>query len=151
MIDPRLASLPPATGPQFSVGKKDVNDFRMIERHFFGQRLIKSFDFTFGFCIPSSVNTWESIYEVPGLDEDLIAEIVANPRAVKSDSFYFVDNVLVMHNKAEYTYTEKSEEKSASEPARPRADSKKGADDDVELERGEPEAKYEQKGSDFSY
>jgi hypothetical protein len=29
---------------------------------------------------------------------------IANPFAHRSDSFYFVDGLLIMHNKAEYQY-----------------------------------------------
>merc|ERR1712070_739119 len=53
----------------FRVGDKPVPNFRMIERHFFGKRLLKSFDFDFGFCIPESVNTCEHIYELPQLTD----------------------------------------------------------------------------------
>ena len=42
----------------------------MIERHFFKDRLIKSFDFNFGFVIPNSVNTREDIYELPALSDE---------------------------------------------------------------------------------
>jgi len=34
----------------------------------------------------------------------LVDDIVNNPLAVKSDSFYFVDGELIMHNKARYRY-----------------------------------------------
>ena len=51
----------------FTVGPKPVPNFRMIERHYFRERLIKSFDFNFGFCIPSSTNSWEAIYDMPKL------------------------------------------------------------------------------------
>lgn len=54
---------------EFVVGNKAVNKFRMIERHFFRDRLLKSFDFEFGFCIPNSRNTCEHIYHVPHLSE----------------------------------------------------------------------------------
>jgi hypothetical protein len=37
---------------------------------------------------------------LPTAGEDMIA----NPYETKSDSFYFVDGKLVMHNKAEYAY-----------------------------------------------
>lgn len=30
--------------------------------------------------------------------------MIANPFETRSDSFYFVDNCLVMHNKADYAY-----------------------------------------------
>ena len=41
----------------------------MIERHYYRERLLKSFDFEFGFCIPNSRNTCEHIYEFPQLSE----------------------------------------------------------------------------------
>lgn len=58
---------------EFTVGDKPVNNFRMIERHYFRNRLLKSFDFHFGFCIPSSKNTCEHIYDFPPLSEELSA------------------------------------------------------------------------------
>ena len=53
------------------MGEKPVNNFRMIEKHFFRDHHLKTFDFEFGFCIPSSHNTCEHIYEFPHLSEDL--------------------------------------------------------------------------------
>nr|XP_009936569.1 PREDICTED: protein unc-119 homolog A [Opisthocomus hoazin] len=90
---------------EFTVGDKPINNFRMIERHYFRDQLLKSFDFEFGFCIPSSKNTCEHIYEFPQLSEDLIREMILHPYETQSDSFYFVDNKLVMHNKADYSYS----------------------------------------------
>ncbi|XP_063171709.1 protein unc-119 homolog B [Candoia aspera] len=89
---------------EFTVGDKPVSNFRMIERHYFRDRLLKNFDFDFGFCIPCSRNTCEHIYEFPQLSEDLIHLMVENPYETRSDSFYFVDNKLIMHNKADYAY-----------------------------------------------
>uniref|UniRef100_A0A8C6US52 Unc-119 homolog 1 n=1 Tax=Neogobius melanostomus TaxID=47308 RepID=A0A8C6US52_9GOBI len=89
---------------EFTVGDRPINSFRMIERHYFQGRLLKNFDFDFGFCIPNSRNTCEHIYEFPQLPEDLIRQMVERPYETKSDSFYFVDNKLIMHNKADYAY-----------------------------------------------
>ncbi|CAG9809540.1 unnamed protein product [Chironomus riparius] len=89
---------------EFQVGSKDVKNFRMIERHFFKDRVLKTFDFNFGYCIPNSRNTCEHIYEFPKLPQDLIDQMIANPFETRSDSFYFVDNKLVLHNKADYSY-----------------------------------------------
>ena len=36
-----------------------VPSFRMIERHYFKNKLLKCFDFTLGFCMPKSRNCWE--------------------------------------------------------------------------------------------
>jgi hypothetical protein len=88
----------------FSVGDNEVEDFRMIERHYFRDQLIKSYDFTFGFCIPNSTNTWEAVYAVPLLEDSIVEDMIANPFETKSDSFYFVNDKLIMHNKAEYCY-----------------------------------------------
>ncbi len=92
------------TSLTFKVGSEPLSNFRMIERHYYKENLVKSFDFTFGFCIPGSTNTWEAVYDVPTLDKDLIDEMVCNPFETRSDSFYFVGNELVMHNKASYCY-----------------------------------------------
>jgi protein unc-119 len=114
---------------EFTIGSKAVNNFRMIERHFFRDKLLKSFDFEFGFCIPNSKNTCEHIYEFPTLSSELgknaffcllkssskckpsqtfecfsVREMIEHPFETRSDSFYFVDDRLIMHNKADYSY-----------------------------------------------
>lgn len=64
----------------FRVGAEPVANFRMIERHFFKDKLLKSFDFDFGFCIPSSQNTCEHIYEFPELSdrESMLYRVFSN-------------------------------------------------------------------------
>nr|CAG4643491.1 EOG090X0D9B [Ilyocryptus agilis] len=89
---------------EFVVGDKPVNSFRMIERHFFRDRLLKTFDFDFGFCIPNSKNTCEHIYDFPVLSLESMDEMIKNPFETRSDSFYFVEDRLIMHNKADYAY-----------------------------------------------
>ena len=76
----------------------------MVERHFFRNKLLKSFFFEFGFVIPEvgfhilfwimvgwpmktrekSINNAEHIYEVPKLDKKTIQEIIANPYETRS-------------------------------------------------------------------
>jgi len=90
---------------QFSVGPEPVENFRMIERHYFRDQLIKSFDFNFGFCIPNSTNTWEAIYEMPELPEELVQDMIDNPWETKSDSFYYAGEEMILHNKANYAYS----------------------------------------------
>jgi hypothetical protein len=99
-----------ATELQFSVGPTPLHSFRMIERHYFRDFLIKSFDFTFGFCMPNSTNNWGAIYEVPELPQELVEDMINNPWETQSDSFYFVVDetgaeTMVMHNKAKYAYS----------------------------------------------
>ena len=76
----------------------------MIEKHYYGSQLIKNYDFTFGFCIPDTMNTWDASYDVPPLKEELLEDMINNPYKTTSDTFYFVDDVLIMHNKASYRY-----------------------------------------------
>ncbi|XP_060580916.1 protein unc-119 homolog B-like [Ruditapes philippinarum] len=89
---------------EFVVGDQPVNKFRMIEKHYFKDRILKCFDFEFGFCIPHSRNTVEHIYEFPQLDQDEIREMIECPYETRSDSYYFVEDKLIMHNKADYAY-----------------------------------------------
>lgn len=95
-----------ATSLTFSVGDKPVKNFRMIERHYFKNTLIQNFDFNFPFCMPKTSNSWESIYDIPNLTPAMKEEMIKNPWLTKSDSFYFVGNEMVMHNKAEYNFSE---------------------------------------------
>ncbi|XP_077390530.1 matrix metallopeptidase 25a isoform X2 [Festucalex cinctus] len=55
---------------EFTVGNKALSRFRLIERHFFRNVLLKTFDFEIGFCIPHSRNTCEHIYCLPDLDAE---------------------------------------------------------------------------------
>jgi len=93
-----------STRLQFRVGDAELKDFRMIERHYFRGRLIKSYDFHFGYCMPHSTNVWDADYDVPPLENDVILAMIANPFESQSDSFYFVAGHLVLHNKAFYKY-----------------------------------------------
>lgn len=54
---------------EFTVKDRPMNKFRMIERHYFKDKVLKTFDFDFGFCIPNSTNTCEHIYDFPHLSE----------------------------------------------------------------------------------
>ncbi|KAG1968051.1 protein unc-119 homolog B [Pimephales promelas] len=91
---------------EFTVGGKTVNKFRLIERHYFRDLLLKTFDFEIGFCIPHSRNTCEHIYCLPDLDSHTIAEMISHPFETRSDSFYFAKNKLIMHHKAEYSFNQ---------------------------------------------
>lgn len=76
----------------------------MVERHYFRGKVIRSYEFKFGFVIPSSTNSWEFIYDLPQINEEEKSEIVQAPWEVKSDSFFFADGKLIIHNRAEYNY-----------------------------------------------
>jgi hypothetical protein len=93
------------TSLTFSIGNLPVKNLIMIERHYFKGNLIKSFEFKFDFCIPNSTNTWETLYTIPDLDPVVKEEMINSPWETKSDSFYFVDNKIIMHHKALYNYS----------------------------------------------
>lgn len=50
---------------EFKVGDTPVPNMQMVERHYFKGKVIKSYEFSFGFCIPNSTNTLEVIYDLP--------------------------------------------------------------------------------------
>lgn len=89
------------------MGDRPLQSFRMIERHYFRDELIKSYDFNFGFVIPNSTNTWDAVYQIPALPPSLIDAMIKHPYECKSDSFYFVGDELVMHHKVSYKYAAK--------------------------------------------
>jgi hypothetical protein len=60
--------------------------------------------------IPGSTNEWEFIYDLPELDQETKSQIVKCPWEVKSDSFFFADGKLIIHNRAEYNYCPLEEE-----------------------------------------
>ena len=72
---------------KFCVGPKEVPNFRMIERHYFKGELLRNYDFTFGFCIPNSTNTWEAVYDMPVNTEERIEEMVSR---VLADAKFFL-------------------------------------------------------------
>ncbi|XP_038133308.1 protein unc-119 homolog A [Cyprinodon tularosa] len=102
---------------EFTVGSKALNHFRLIERHFFRNLLLKTFDFEIGFCIPHSRNTCEHIYCLHDLEPNIVEEMIASPFETRSDSFYFVNNRLIMHHKAEYSFSPRPHDHNNMNPA----------------------------------
>ena len=95
---------------RFKNGEKPINNMLMMERHYFRQKCIRSYEFKFGFVIPSSQNEWEFIYDLPELSEEEKKQIVSSPWEVKSDTFFFAEDKLIIHNRAEYNYAPLDEE-----------------------------------------
>eukprot|EP00933_Yihiella_yeosuensis_P067781 TRINITY_DN7281_c2_g5_i1.p1 TRINITY_DN7281_c2_g5~~TRINITY_DN7281_c2_g5_i1.p1 ORF type:complete len:229 (+),score=45.56 TRINITY_DN7281_c2_g5_i1:69-689(+) len=88
----------------FTNGEYPLQNFRMIERHYFRDQLLASYDFSMPFVIPNTANTWEMIYTKPELSEEWKEVLRSCPWEARSDSFFFVEDRLVMHNRAEYNY-----------------------------------------------
>ena len=93
---------------EFSVaGEQPIKDLTLVERHYFNDRLLRSFEFKFPFCMPESKNNCEFIYDMPQLTEEEREEMIAKPWETRSDSFFFVGDRLIIHNKAAYSYEPK--------------------------------------------
>ena len=88
----------------FGIGEREIKNLQMVERHYFRGRVIRSYDFKFGFVIPNSNNSWEFIYDLPELTPEEEQEIIEAPWEVKSDSFFFAEGQLIIHNRAIYNY-----------------------------------------------
>lgn len=92
----------------FSVGDNELPNFRQIERHYFRDTLLSSFDFEMAprGCVPNSTKTVENHYERPVLDPEMKQQLIENPYETQSDTFYYVGDVMVMHRKTEYAYSQ---------------------------------------------
>jgi len=86
------------------LGDQPINELIMMENHYFKGKLLRTFEFKFGFCMPNSTNSTEFFYELPKLTEEEKDEMSANPFESISDSFFFADGNLIVHNKATYSY-----------------------------------------------
>ncbi|CAE8589113.1 unnamed protein product [Polarella glacialis] len=90
---------------EFTIGDQPVHNFRMIEKHYFRDQLLIDYDFATPFVIPNTRNTWEMIYTKPELTQEWKEALISAPWECRSDSFYFVQDRLIMHNRAEYNYS----------------------------------------------
>ena len=88
----------------FGIGPQPIQNLEMVERHYFRGRVIQEFSFKFGFVIPNSTNEWGFVYDLPEFSPEEMQEIIDAPWEVKSDSFFFAEGRLLVHNRAEYNY-----------------------------------------------
>ena len=88
----------------FKVGDKEVKNLVIIDHFFFKGTLVKSFKFKFPFCAPNSSNEWEYIYDFPILTEEMKKDMTHSPGLTVSETFFFVGEKLVLHNKADYAF-----------------------------------------------
>lgn len=83
---------------------KPLQQLTLVEKHFFRGELLQSFEFSFPFCMPNSTNTWQYVYELPQLSPEKQQEMIDAPFETQSDSFFFAEGRLIVHNKAAYKY-----------------------------------------------
>lgn len=99
---------------KFSLAQ-DVPNLRLIDRHFFKGEFVKEYAMEFGPCKAGSDHCWYAKYHMPEASEEQIMDYVRMPGGHCTDSFYFVGDELMVHNKATFTYIDETQ----SEPASP--------------------------------
>ena len=88
------------------VGNNLVKDLTLIERHYIDNQLAANYKFEFPVFMPSSENNIEFMYPIPPLTKDTIEKISnCEDISAKSDTFIFVEGKLMVHRRANYTYT----------------------------------------------
>ena len=90
------------------MGEKPIKDFIIIERHYIKDKYIGGFESKFPFCFPQAPSNKEEIIDLNknnGLNNNIKKEMTNNVILHKSDTFCFVENKLIIHNKAIYYYT----------------------------------------------
>ena len=90
---------------KFKVGDLEVKNMTLIENHYFKNQRIATYEFNFPYCVPNSVNTWEYVYEIPELPQEYKNQLLLG-ETTTSDTFFFVEDDMIMHNKSEYEFTE---------------------------------------------
>ena len=89
----------------YVLGEEPITDLVFVERYYFRDRLLSNFEFKFPFCMGKSKNEIEFVYDLPKFTEQDKQEIIAAPYEQQSDSFFFVNGALIIHNKAAYDYS----------------------------------------------
>lgn len=90
----------------YNMSDDPIKDLELIERHYYKDRLLSGFEFKFPYCIPNSKNDFEFVYDLPRLNEQEKQELIDNPWETKSDSLFFANGQLIIHNKAAYNYSD---------------------------------------------
>ena len=86
-------------------GDQPLSDLVLIEKHFFQGQILHQYEFNFPFCVPKSTNQWQYVYELPQLSAEQQQQMIDAPYETQSDSFFFAEGKLIVHNKAAYKYT----------------------------------------------
>ena len=88
----------------FKVGDLPVHNLTIVDHFFLKNKIIKTFEFNFPFCAPNATNEWEYIYDFPVFEENVKQEMIDNPKQTTSETFFFVDGKIILHNKAHYQF-----------------------------------------------
>lgn len=88
------------------VGDNLVKNLTLIERHYIDDNIAANYKFEFPLFMPNSENNVEFMYPVPPLSQESQEKLNRGEEInAKSDTFIFVEGKLVIHRRANYTYT----------------------------------------------
>ncbi len=90
------------------MGEKPIKDFIIIERHYIKDKYIGGFESKFPICIPKAPSNQEEIIDLNknnDFNKKIKKEVTNDVILHKSDTFCFVEDKLIIHNKAIYYYT----------------------------------------------
>lgn len=89
------------------VGSKLVPNLDLVERHFIDDKLVAHYQFNFPVFLPNSENNIEFLYPVPKLSDETREKLNNGEDIIaKSDTFIFVNGKLIIHRRANYTYSD---------------------------------------------
>ena len=81
-------------------------NLKMIENHYHDNELIGQIFHNFGFCIPNSENARDIIYKINSQNFKEISNI-SGPFEIKTDTFFFANDKLIIHNKTLFYFSQK--------------------------------------------
>ena len=73
----------------------------MVEKYFFKGKLLKNYDYTLFSVKSTGINTWDVVFTLPKFSVELQNEMINSPWETTSDTFYFIDERLILHFKAQ--------------------------------------------------
>ena len=79
---------------------------KMIENHYHNNKLIWQFFNDFGFCIPNSNNWKDIIYKFNSHEFEELSKSKSTFE-IKTDTFFFANNKLIIHNKTLFYFSKK--------------------------------------------
>ena len=87
-------------------GNNLVKSLTLIERHYIDNQLAANYKFEFPVFMPDSENNIEFMYPIPPLTKDTLDKINnGEDISAKSDTFIFVEGKLMVHRRANYSYS----------------------------------------------
>ena len=82
------------------------SSLKMVENHYHNSKLIWQFFNDFGFCIPNSDNSKDIIYKFNSHEFEELSKSKSSFE-IKTDTFFFANDKLIIHNKTLFYFSKK--------------------------------------------